>query len=211
LQVCCRWGVCKTIVADNGTQFTSGYFHEWCQARSIQPFHISAYHAQANMTERYNRTVKEMIVAFIERCKDWDRNLVEIASAMNSAVNEATKFSPAYLALGRELRTPLDNWCDINSKYPETGDFKDRMRLINNIVRDNISASQEAKLRSYTEKSKVREFSLGDKVMVKTHFLSKGSAGFSAKLAPRYEGPYKIIEKVSSSMSPPGKSFINVM
>jgi hypothetical protein len=44
-QVCCRWGVCKTIVADNGTQFTSGYFHEWCKARSIQPFHISAYHA----------------------------------------------------------------------------------------------------------------------------------------------------------------------
>jgi hypothetical protein len=197
-QVCCRWGVFKTIVSDNGTQFTSGYFHEWCKSRGISPFHISAYHAQSNMTERYNRTIKTMIVSFIQKCRDWDKNLHEIAFAMNSAVSDTTKFSPAYLATGREFRCPLDNILDVASKHHEIVQFKERMALIHNLARENIEASHEVSLRAYGDKVKYREFKIGDLVMVKTHFLSNAGAGFSAKLAPRYEGPYRITHKVSN-------------
>ena len=52
--MCRRWGLPKTIVSDNGRQFTSTDYQNWCQMFGIHPFYISAYHAQANMTERYN-------------------------------------------------------------------------------------------------------------------------------------------------------------
>jgi hypothetical protein len=108
-EVCCRVGTFRTLVSDNGSQFTSDHYFEWCKALQISPFHISAYHAQANMTERYNATIKNIIVSYISRCRDWDKHLHEVSFALRSSVNESTKFTPAYLSTGRELRTPFDN------------------------------------------------------------------------------------------------------
>lgn len=54
--------------------------------------------------------------------------------------------------------------------------------------------------RLYNKNAKVRPFSVGDLVLYKTHFLSNASKGFSVKLAPRWEGPYCIQEKVSESV-----------
>ncbi|KAG5893984.1 hypothetical protein JTB14_004239 [Gonioctena quinquepunctata] len=40
-------------------------------------------------------------------------------------------------------------------------------------------------------------FRTGDKVLVETHTLSKASAGFTAKFAPRRDGPYIILKQVT--------------
>jgi hypothetical protein len=199
-QTCCRHGVFRTLVSDNGTQFTSKKYQEWCEAIGISTFFISAYHAQANMTERYNRTIKTMMVSYIERCKDWDSNLHEIAFAQRTAVNDSTQFTPAYLVNGRELRCPIDNLINTPVLNRELETLKERMALVHELARENIRFSQEVSLRSYVNKSKFREFKVGDEVMNKTHFLSNASKGFSAKLAPRYDGPYRITDKVSSNV-----------
>jgi hypothetical protein len=197
-QVCCHWGVFRTIISDNGTQFTSKNFEEWCLSRGITSCHISAYHAQANVTERYNRTIKAMIISFIERCRDWDKYLHDIAFAMNSSVNDTTGFTPAYLVTGREFRGPIDNSLGLATKNVDVKAYQDRMALIHEIARNNTLASQEVSLRSYVGRAKYREFNVGDKVMYKTHFLSNAAAGFTSKLAPRYEGPYIITARVTN-------------
>jgi len=102
-EVCCRWGLFHTIVSDNGSQFISSLYLNWCENLGIKTFHISAYHAQANMCERYNQTIKNMIIAFIIKCRDWDKNLHEIAFAIRTAVSDTSEFSTAYLCTGREF------------------------------------------------------------------------------------------------------------
>jgi transposase InsO family protein len=197
-EVCCRVGTFRTLVSDNGSQFTSDHYFEWCKALQITPFHISAYHAQANMTERYNATIKNIIVSYISRCRDWDKHLHEVSFALRSSVNESTKFTPAYLSTGRELRTPFDNLLGIVSPSSEVQQLGERMALIYDLARDNIVHSQELSMKIYNKNAKFKDFKVGDLVMYRTHFLSNASQGFTKKLAPRWEGPYVITEKVSN-------------
>ena len=68
----CRWGICRTILVDNGTQYTSNSFQEFCHMLKISVFQISAYMAHANMTERYNSTITDIIVTFISNHSEWD-------------------------------------------------------------------------------------------------------------------------------------------
>jgi hypothetical protein len=199
-EVCCRWGTFKTLVSDNGTQFTAAHYFDWCKALDITPFHISAYHAQANMTERYNATIKNVIISFINTHKDWDKHLHEVCFALRSAVNDSTKFTPSYLSTGRELRTPFDNLLGITIPNRDIAELGHRMIMIYNLARDNLVNSQEINIRYYNRNTKLREFLVGAKVMYRTHFLSDASKGFCAKLAPRWEGPYVILEKISNSV-----------
>jgi len=199
-EVCCRWGIPKTIVTDNGPQFTSKIFMEWCNVVGLIPFHIAVYHAQSNMTERYNETIKQMIVTNSIKSRQWDKNLNEIAFALRTATNDSTKFSPAYLNTGREFRTPFDNLIDIDlSSCKEVKDFGDRLNSIHDIARDNIVHSQEIYLKNYNKKTKLIEFNIGQKVWYKTHFLSDASKGFNAKLAPKRE-LCKVVDKISATV-----------
>jgi len=38
---------------------------------------------------------------------------------------------------------------------------------------------------------------VGDRVWSREHHLSKAAEGFAAKLAPRYDGPYQVVDFVS--------------
>ena len=49
-------------------------------------FHISAYHPQANMTEKHIQTLKKMIVTNSDRIKDWDLHAGEFFSAFRTAL-----------------------------------------------------------------------------------------------------------------------------
>lgn len=69
----------------------------------------TAYHPQTNMTECVNRTLKQMISAYVDdNHKKWDQHLPELRFAINSAVQESIGMSPAELHLGRKLYGPMD-------------------------------------------------------------------------------------------------------
>ena len=60
---------------------------------SIKSYFIAPYLPNANSTERYNQTIKSMIVATISQCKDWDKYVHEIAFALRTSINDSTKFT----------------------------------------------------------------------------------------------------------------------
>ena len=65
------------------------------------------YHAQANPTERVNRTLKTRIMAFVENShRNWDEKLTELAFSLNNTVHEAAGFTPAMLNYGRQPVPP---------------------------------------------------------------------------------------------------------
>jgi hypothetical protein len=199
-EVFCRWGVPKVLVSDNGSQFISKVYENFCECLGVKAFHIAVYHAQANTTERYNETIKEMIVTAITKCKDWDRYIPELSFALRTSVSDATSFTPAYLNHGRELRTPFDNLVstDLSSVRP-VRDIAERMVFVYNIARDHILKSQNSYLSQYNQRAKMREFTVGDFVWYKKHSLADASKGYTPKLAPKRE-LCQIVEKVSSTV-----------
>jgi len=199
--LCCRWGFPKVLISDNGTQFTSKEYTGRCKTFGIVPFHISPYHAQANMTERYNKIIKKMIIASLDRIKDWDRHIDELSFALRTCVSDATSVTPSYLFTGREFRTPFDNLLQIDLPSNKTSsDLLSRMCLTYNIVRDSILSSQEIYLKHYNAKTKLRSLSVGDLVTVRTHHLSDSASGFSSKLGTKRLGPFKVVEVVSPNV-----------
>jgi len=82
------------------------------------------------------------------------------------------------LGTGRATKTPEEN----ASKLAEVFE----------IVRRNMEKASHYNLRR-------RQWSpaVGDIVWAKEHNLSKAGEGFAAKLAPRYDGPYQVVDFVS--------------
>ena len=62
------------------------------------------------ITERFNRTIKTMLIQFIKEHKqnDWDTKLNKLSFAYNTAVHAVTKFSPFELMFGRIPKLPID-------------------------------------------------------------------------------------------------------
>jgi len=200
-EVCLRWGLPYTILSDNGTQFTSKIYANWCSGLGIRPFYISPYHPQANLTERYCKTVKSMMISIIEQCRDWDKYLPELAFALHTSVSDATGFTPAYANFGRELRTPFDNHMQIEiSKVKHLNDLSERLSIIHHVVQDELEKSQTKHLKYYNAKAKSRSYKLGDLVWLKTHFLSDASKGITASLLKKREGPYQVSNIIANNI-----------
>ena len=97
-------------------------------SNEIKLLNTAYYHAQANPTERYNRTIKTMIASYINNDqREWDLTLPKIQFAMNSACNDATNFSPAFLNFGREPIMSGRQYSPLNENKPF--DFADRQKL----------------------------------------------------------------------------------
>ncbi|GFW63638.1 retrovirus-related Pol polyprotein from transposon 297 [Trichonephila clavipes] len=78
------------------------------------------YGPQANLTERVNRNLVQMIASFVEEShENWDQFLHEFALALRTAVNETTNKTPAELFLGRKIITPFSKLINVteDTKY----------------------------------------------------------------------------------------------
>ncbi|KMQ82395.1 reverse ribonuclease integrase, partial [Lasius niger] len=106
-RVILRHGRPDIVLSDNGTQFTSAAFTERLQEFGIKHRTAPVYAPQCNPVERTNRTIKTMISQFVENDhRAWDDHLPALQFAFNTAVHDATGYSPAYLNHGRELTAP---------------------------------------------------------------------------------------------------------
>ena len=69
--------------------------------------YVSPYHTQANPVEIINQTVKTMIVSFLENSHTkWDEHIDELAFAHNTAIQDITGKSPAFLNYDRHPKLP---------------------------------------------------------------------------------------------------------
>ena len=108
-EVFSRYGLPKHIVSDNGPQFISNLFKNFCNTLGIKQNLTANYHPQSNMTERVNRTLKPLIAIYAQQQHNsWDEEIQKLAFAIRTAVNETTGETPAFMMFGRDLRGPLD-------------------------------------------------------------------------------------------------------
>jgi len=195
-----RLGAPRRVVFDNGTPFKAALTQRelWCQG--VQPIFITPFHPSANLSERFNQQVKRMIRAYVgEYHKSWDRHLSEFQLVINASINSTLGVSAAELFLGRPLFTLFDRLCQPGKKQlPVRVDASLREQRLDHWVHlwamaDKRQAEQLSKYRKIADaKTAPANWSIGDLVGVRTHFLSDATKSFAQGLAPKWSGPWRI-------------------
>ena len=143
------------------------------------------------------QTLKDLLRACIlEFGGNWKDHLPLVEFTYNNSYQATLEMAPYEALYGRKCRTPL---C-----WEEVGDRKlngpEMVQIIIEkvkIIKDRMKAAQDRQ-KSYVDvRRRPLEFNVGDQVYLKVdpwkHMLRFGMKG---KLAPRYIGPYEVIERI---------------
>jgi hypothetical protein len=126
--------------------------------------------------------------------KSWDKCLSLAEFSYNNSYQSSLKMAPFDTLYGRRCRTPL-NWSEAGERTLFGLDLvKDAKEKVQ-VIRENLKLAR-MRQKSYHDKGTTpRHFEVGDYVYLKVS-PTKGVQrfGVKGKLAPRYIGPYEVIE-----------------
>ncbi|WVZ91013.1 hypothetical protein U9M48_037246 [Paspalum notatum var. saurae] len=174
-RIVCLHGVPKKIVSDRGTQFTSHFWKRLHESMGTKLNFSSAYHPQTDgQTERTNQILEDMLRACaIQYGTSWDKSLPYAEFSYNNSYQASIKMSPFRALYGRR--------CELHC----IGINRERSGLL------------KLDEKSYADnRRRDLEFTVGDYVYLKVSPI-RGLRRFKVKgkLAPRYIGPFKIIDR----------------
>ena len=205
-RVLCRWGTPRVLLSDNGTPFLNKMVAGLTKNVGIHHATTPVYHPQANPVERVNRVVKTIIASYVGRDhRKWDRFVPEIMLAINGTQHASTGYSPAFLNFGRELRSP-EMVCDEQARDrvvegTSPGAWAQHMRELREaqrIAEQRLASAARRQQTYYNLRRRDSQFKEGDLVLKRNYVLSSGPEKFAAKLAPKFEGPYRVDRVISS-------------
>jgi hypothetical protein len=189
-------GVPKTIISNRGAPFIARFWEQLQSALGTKLIRSSAYHPQTDgQTERVNQILEDMLRAcVIHYGTSWDKCLALAEFSYNISYQSSLQMSPFEALYGRRCRTPL-SWSETGERKIFGPDLvveaEDKVR----IIQGNLKTAQ-SRQKSYADRrSKPLQFQIGDFVYLQISPI-KGIQrfGIKGKLAPRYIGPFKILE-----------------
>ncbi|WVZ84301.1 hypothetical protein U9M48_031349 [Paspalum notatum var. saurae] len=185
-RIVCLHGVPKRIISDQGSQFTSRFWEQLHDSLDTKLRFSIAYYPQTDgQTERTNHILEDMSRACaIQYGTSWDKCLPYAEFSYNSSYQASLKKSPFEALYGKRIRPVFGP--DIIQ------DAEQQLR----IVQENLRVAQ-SKQRSYADvRRRDLSFKVCDHVYLKVSPM-RGIRRFNmkGKLAPRYIGPFKILEK----------------
>ena len=107
--IVCRFGVPKAITVDNGTQFDSEAFREFCDQIGTKIHFASVRHPESNgLVERANGIIMTGIMKsiFNQPRGKWPDELIKVVWSHNTTISRSTGFTPFKLLFGDEAITP---------------------------------------------------------------------------------------------------------
>ncbi|XP_050242332.1 uncharacterized protein LOC126691322 [Quercus robur] len=196
-----RFGIPLTIISDNGKQFDSQGFRDFCSDLGIKNQFSSSGHPQANgQTEVTNRTLLKIIKTKLDEAKGaWPEELPSVLWAYRTTTRTPTGETPFRLTYGTEAVIPVE----VGVTSIRRGTFRDGLNdeeLRFNLdcldeVRDNASSRmtkyQKKMAEYYNKRVKLRRLAIGDLVLRKVTIATKDPT--QGKLGPTWEGPYRVV------------------
>ncbi|GJY19597.1 putative reverse transcriptase domain-containing protein [Tanacetum coccineum] len=171
-EIVARHGVSILIISDRDSRFTS-------------------------RCERIIQTLEDMLRACVlDFGGSWDVHLLLVEFSYNNSYHSSVRCAPFEALYGRKCRSPI-MWAEVGEGQligPELVQETTEKILQ---IKDRLKAARDRQ-KSYADKRrKPLEFSVGDYVLLKVSPW-KGVVRFGkkGKLAPRFVGPFEIIEKV---------------
>jgi hypothetical protein len=188
-------GMPKEIISDRDSRFTSSFWRSVMQAVGTKLKFSTSFHPETDgQTERANRTLEEVLRAFVHpRQDDWEDHLPLVEFAINNSVSPSTGYTPFFLTYGYDPRVFLDYAAPAFA----TPKARDRLQTMRDALADARTLLQEAQARQVHHANKHRRaqprFKVGEKVMLSTAHL-KTPTGLSSKFTHRFLGPFPIEE-----------------
>jgi hypothetical protein len=189
-------GVPKKIVSDGGTQFTLKFWERLHETLDTQLHFSYAYHPQTDgQTERVNWIMEDMLRACsLQYGRNWDNSLPYAKFSYNNSYQESLKMVPFEMLYSRRCQTPLF-WSETGEQKVFGPDILQAEKQVR-MVRENLRVPQ-SRQKSYADhRRRELSFEVGDFVYLKVSSM-RGLFHFKVrvKLAPRFGGPFKILEK----------------
>ena len=169
-----RFGYPEQIHTDQGPQFMSHLFRDYCSDLNIKHTTTLGYNPKSNgQVERMHRDLATIIRA-LTNCEDsdgaWETVLPQALFALRTTISEATGLSPHQILFGREASQPLDLlFGDPNRNLEEAleapeylADLRRRQAAAQTFVRENLAKAIVRQRRQYNKEK--RHFRVGAKV-----------------------------------------------
>ncbi|WVZ83375.1 hypothetical protein U9M48_030533 [Paspalum notatum var. saurae] len=190
-------GVPQTITSDRGSLFVSRFWEQLQTALGTNLIRSSAYHPQTSgQVERVNQILEDMLRACaLTYFSKWDECLPLAEFAYNNSYQKSLEMDPLEALYGRRCRTPL-NWSEPGERVTFGPDLVTQAEEQVKFIHANLKRAQ-SRHKSYSDKRRrPLAFEEDDHVYLRVSPM-KGvhRFGVKGKLAPRYVGPFKILEK----------------
>ncbi|XP_062704064.1 uncharacterized protein K02A2.6-like [Aedes albopictus] len=149
-----RLGYPRTITLDNGRQFISTEFEDYCRTRNITLNHTAPYWPQANgEVERQNSSLLKRL-----EISHWETDLLQYSMMYNTTAHSITGKAPSVLLQNRLIRSKIPTIGDKETAPPVSSEAQDR-----DIVLKHKGKERED-IRRHAKPSEVQE---GDNVLLK--------------------------------------------
>ncbi|PNX81943.1 gag-pol polyprotein [Trifolium pratense] len=201
--VLARFGIPQVVVTDNGTQFTDKEFQAFLAALGTKQHFTSVEHPQTNgQAEAANRVILRGLRRRLDQNKKkWVEELDNVLWAYRTTPHSTTGETPFRMVYGTEAVIPVE----IGEPSRRTEQPLDEEQN-DEALRQELDLVEEirtrASLKEATLKQKIaarhdtkvikREFEVGSLV------LRRNADSQGGKLAPNWEGPYRVIDKTEN-------------
>ncbi|XP_062103919.1 uncharacterized protein LOC133815048 [Humulus lupulus] len=163
------------IVSDNGIQFDSQLFIDFCTRHGITKSFSAVSHPQANgQVEAVNKTLKDTLKKHLEEAKkNWPERLPEVLWSYKTTERTTTGDTPFALIYGCEAMMPVEVTPQSHRRtaYDQDGNHKLLAESLDQIEerrkKSNIrlAAHQQKFAQYFNSRDKERKFDIGDLVL----------------------------------------------
>lgn len=192
-EICCKHGVPRSILSDQGPQFRSDLIRNLTEMLQIDKQQTAPYSPQCNgLTERVNGTIVRMLKHYVDKMQgNWDQLLPLVTFNYNCKINPATQFSPFEIITGRKPNLFHASKVDKTSTSDFVQDLKERINLIEQKATELMEINHADTQRTFNENREPVNFEEGNQVLVKNFRVSENHC---AKFTDEFVGPFKVIK-----------------
>ena len=198
-KICCEYGTPKAIICDEAPAFQSVALQEYFKALNIQLIYISPMNHGSNRSERYIRTLNDIITkCLVGTGNNWPLYVPSATFAMNCQVSQVTGFTPFQMVYNKQPPDKLSFDFDptksgIKVDTPLYMIFMDQSKLLINqmIMRRKKYEAESQLVRESRKYPDAHGYAVGDLVLI-NHSPSSVLKAPSRKLKRDWVGPFKI-------------------
>ncbi|GKC63648.1 putative reverse transcriptase domain-containing protein [Tanacetum coccineum] len=197
-EIVARHGVPVSIISDRDGRFASHLWQALQKALGTKLNMSTAYHPETDgQSERTIQTLEDMLRACVmDFGGSWDTHLPLVEFSYNNSYHKSIKCAPFEALYGRKCRSPVI-WAEVGESQLIGPEIMQETTEKIFQIKERLKTAR-SRQKSYADKRrKPLEFKVGDRVLLKVSPW-KGVVRFGkkGKLAPRYVGPFEIVECV---------------
>lgn len=195
----CRLGPPEVLISDRARNLNGTVINGVCELLECDKWKSTSYRSMTDgASKRFIQTLNGLLAHVIsEQQTDWDQKLKYCAFAFQTAVCEATGFSPYRLTYGRTAHLPIENWLSIPTRrfWPDYQEFVTELKYdlakIFKRAMEKIVESKERQATQYNQKATDVSLKVGEYVYLQ---VKQFPAGKQKKWLPKYIRPFQIKE-----------------